>query len=161
MPYHPEYCFIEYCEDANNKGSFEFEALMRGTATLKQADNAGLVNPQQNGNAPSGLTMPTALQADPFTNGLLNGYCTLMDPVLPFTTSIWQATLAIVHDPLNLGTVTIPSQFGSDPCIEDREWRTFRALYRAYRHQLVMLDYQAYSGCVAPYPVDGALGGLF
>ncbi len=157
LPFHPEYCYIQFCE--NNQAAFAYEAAMLATEDFNEARCQGFLNPQNAGKctAVSIPTLPGGCTAnfDPYTNANIQGYVSSLNHSSVGLSGgpndcIWDAAMKIVHN-----TTTPPNAFGSDPCVEDREWQTFRSLYLMGRKSL--LDQAFFSQFPTCYDVNKKL----
>ncbi|MGB0176554.1 MAG: hypothetical protein ACPF9D_05270, partial [Owenweeksia sp.] len=154
LPYHPEYCYIQFCE--SQPAAFNYEANMLATEDYQEALCNGFFDPQNTGASCSSIptTIPplpggcTAI-IDPYISSNLQGYTNALDhPSVGFaggsSDCIWDAALYIVHGN-NAGT---PTTFGTDACLEDREWQAFRSLYLMGRKALLDQSFFAsYPSC--------------
>lgn len=151
---HPEYCYVQFCEE--NPTYFGYEAQMLQEDDYQRALNKGFFTPQNNSNCPGPTTVPSGGSAkDPY-NLNNSGYMTNMGIIgIPGGTNVcvWEAALQAVHTP------SIVTSFGSDPCVEDREWIAFRSLYLMGRKAL--LDQQFFSGGYNCYYTNYELNSPF
>jgi RHS repeat-associated protein len=168
LPYHPEYCYLAFCED--NEASHQYDLYMMLTGTLDAAIDSGFINPV-NMTTTQGLpdtAWTNSGNIDPFfdTGGDGNSklsafkyklaHYTVLDTVV---VNIWELAWLTIHCGDTTESEVLDClnsyDFGADGCISDEEWAVFRDLYYAAKLEYfykAMTDSaiagRCYNGCI-------------
>ena len=149
LPYHPEYCYLEFCE--SNSASSDYEASMLSTYELSAACLAGYLAPT--GYAPSQVPSScSVVGVDPFfaSNGLGYGFVTQMNSLMNnyvtldgVSFSMWQVAIVMGTCPEANNAATYLSclstySAGHNTCLDDMIWISFRELYLAAKAQFLI-----------------------
>ncbi len=172
LPYHPEYCHLQYC--LSNGASQSYDAAMMDIIEYDLAIDGNYFEPivevTGNGSARSTCkTFQTDLEThtaalDPFFSNPANAtYKTQIAAAMQnyitidgstwggsnMTLSIWQYVMYVVNDcGPNVNPLTCIDK--CDPCKNDKIWLTFRDLYMDLKTKYVMLAQQAYAHTNCP-----------
>lgn len=173
LPYHPEYCHLQYC--LSNSASNNYDAAMMDIIEYDVAMDGNYFEPIVEVSAGNGLARSTcktfqtdlethAAGLDPFFSNPANAtYKTQMANSMQsyitldgsawggsnMTLSLWQYVMYVVN---NCGPRVNPMTCidKCDPCKNDQIWLTFRDLYMELKNKYVMLAQQAYAHANCP-----------
>lgn len=149
LPFHPEYCYLQFCEA--NSSSHDYDAAMSGITTHGAACLGGYYGPM-------GTTVPTMVTGsfysscdhthpDPFfaSGGGGSAYQTAMDDRIHGYTTIGGTNLSMLDYAILLNTCPGAADAGaistcirgySGGCYDDAIWLTFRNLYQELKDSL-------------------------
>lgn len=157
LPFHPEYCFLQFCESSAMQDSYEYEQEMLKIYTYTDACAAGFIQPLTTSQDPSPFpcTTPTP-HYDPFfqSGGYGAGMLTTMkletDDYLGSGYSIWENA---VYEAMCNGEGSIVTcladfdRLNNKDCYWDLIWVTYRSLYLELKASKVYAAMHSQSGC--------------
>ncbi|MBI3239516.1 MAG: hypothetical protein HYZ43_11870, partial [Flavobacteriia bacterium] len=157
LPYHPEYCFLQFCD--NNATSNTYDQAMLDTYTFSSACSAGFFKPlasSQNSN-PIPCTSGTT-NFDPFFaaggqgSGQYSSMLSDMDDYQGTGYSIWQNA---IYEAFCNGSGSIAdcldnyrnASAADKECMADLIWVNYREMYLALKQQKINAVQQANTSC--------------
>lgn len=165
LNYHPESCYLTFCED--NKTSDQYDYGMLETNTYDEAYAKGYLKPLSGMSLPACPGTGAAGNYDPFFTTLAGGISTINQYLLSSGFSTYKNLMddyMSAYPDLTLGSGNIydiaktiarndpslTSGFGCEPCTKDKEWIMFRNLYLNLKLRLysqAKTDFVIYNGC--------------
>ncbi|NUQ23114.1 MAG: hypothetical protein HUU34_04125 [Saprospiraceae bacterium] len=181
LPFHPEYCYYEFCSDylqkavgpvTNLNNSEEYDANLSVTATYQQAVQKGFINPNN---------AQAIMQNDPFFDPsifsanlawLPAGWNIMPSKINAFVTqsnttlSMQQMAVAIANCPENPTPACYNAGWNANGK-GDLEWAAYRALYTSVKQEIIYkirskyaIANNCYNGCIGEDPFRWHLNGF-
>ncbi|HRJ35714.1 MAG TPA: hypothetical protein PK610_06985, partial [Flavobacteriales bacterium] len=166
LPYHPEYCYLSFCE--SQEASHQSDMLMLGVQTYDEAKALGYLNPllMNSGQGVPANAQSASTFVDPFyTNNpsIQSQFVNEMRNYHSFNGvnyTIWQMAWFLTYcngDTTVSGMtscLTGFNEFGTNTCTKDLLWETFRDLYLELKANIYSdlqaryaIENKCYSGC--------------